>query len=305
MISLSSIRGVGRSFKKHVDLKIPRLSQIWARRICSRHNKDIKLFIVGPQGSGKSRSAIRLGIDLSEQVSLLIGGKPEDYFPLDLSHVFIGDPEAHADALKHIKKHCIYILDDAGVSINARNFMTSYNKSLNDIFQTVRTDNAIIIINAPDSFLIDNVPRTLVSHYAEISESMHSLGYNLLKIFKLERKFREGETHYHHYQFGNTQVVRWKVGDIPEEVANIYEPKRDAATQAIKSNAGKGRKEKEASKREVMAQLREDANMRVRELTDSGFSIRKAVATVNKEMPGARLSEKVHSSWRVKSGFMD
>ena len=51
-----------------------------------------------------------------------------------MSHVFIGDAEEHADALKHIKKHNIYILDDAGVSINARNFMTTYNKSLNDIF---------------------------------------------------------------------------------------------------------------------------------------------------------------------------
>jgi energy-coupling factor transporter ATP-binding protein EcfA2 len=305
MISLESIRGLGRSFKKIVEIRIPKLARIWARRICSRHNKDIKLFIVGPQGSGKSRSAIHLAIRLSEEVSAIVGGKPEDYFPLDLSHVFIGDPEAHAEALKNIKKHCIYILDDAGVSINARNFMTSYNKSLNDIFQTVRTDNAVIIINAPDSFLIDNVPRTLVSHYAEVSESQHSLGFNLLKVFKLERKFREGHTHYHHYQFGNCQVVRWKFGDIPDVVSKLYEVKRDAATQTIKSHAGQSKQDRAAGKRESAAQKKEDGFMKVYELvTTLGYTGQKALSQVNKET-GLNLGRASYSNWLIKKGFIE
>lgn len=302
MIALESIRGMGRSFKKVVEVHVPRLAKIWARRICGRHNKDIKLFIVGPQGSGKSRSAIKIAIRLSEEVADMIGGKPEDYFPLDLSHVFIGDPEAHAEALKNIKKHCIYILDDAGVSINARNFMTSYNKSLNDIFQTIRTDNAVIIINAPDSFLIDNVPRTLVSHYAEVSESQHSMGFNLLKIFKLERKFREGHTHYHHYQYGNVQVVRWKVGNIPDEVAALYEVKRDAATQMIKSHAGTGMKERKASKRAEDLQRRDDACEKVEDrINNEGFTIQKALSLTNKEM-GTNISRAAYNDYRVKHG---
>jgi hypothetical protein len=55
-----------------------------------------------------------------EEARMLLGtpDKWEKYFPRDLSQVFIGDPSAHADALKNIKKHGIYILDDAGVSIN-------------------------------------------------------------------------------------------------------------------------------------------------------------------------------------------
>jgi hypothetical protein len=304
MISIESVRGLGRSFKNQVEVRIPKLAKVWARRICGKHNKDIKLFIVGPQGSGKSRSAIKLAIRLSEEVAGIVGGKPEDYFPLDLSHVYIGDPEAHADALKNIKKHCIYILDDAGVSINARNFMTSYNKSLNDIFQTVRTDNAVIIINAPDSFLIDNVPRTLVSHYAEVSESQHSLGFNLLKIFKLERKFREGHTHYHHYQYGHTQVVRWKVGNIPDEVAALYEVKRDEATQMIKSHAGQGRKERSAWKRQEELQKKEDGYMKVHErINNLGFTIQRALSQTNKET-GLKLSRASYNDWRVKSGFI-
>ena len=304
MISLADVRGIGRSFKEIKEIRIPRLARIWARRICGRYNKDVKLFIVGPQGAGKSRSSIKLAIRISEEIAKIIGGKPEDYFPLDLSNVFIGDPEAHADALKNIKKHNIYILDDAGVSINARNFMTSYNKSLNDIFQTVRTDNAVIIINAPDSFLIDNVPRTLVSHYAEISESQHTLGFNLLKIFKLERKFRESKTHYHHYQYGNVQVVRWKVGNIPDEVAALYEVRRDAATQLIKSHAGQGKQERDAKKRELVSQKRDAAFERAYELFAQTGSKSKSVSQTNKEMPEVKINRQGFNEWLISKGYL-
>lgn len=305
MISLSDVRGIARGVRKVPRAAVRPLAKIWARRLCGRHNKDIKLFIVGPQGSGKSRSAIYLAIRVSQEIANIIGGKPEDYFPADLSHVFIGDPEAHADALRHIKKHNIYILDDAGVSINARNFMTTYNKSLNDIFQTVRTDNALIIINAPDQFLIDNVPRTLVSHYAEVSESQHSLGFNFLKVFKLERKFREEKTHYHHYQFGNVQVVRWRFGDIPEDMALIYETRRDEATQAIKSNAGRKRQSKEAAMRDAHAQLKEEAHMKAWELFSNGDLAKgKAVARANQIFPGAKITRYSFGDFMERSGFV-
>ena len=246
MITTESFRGIGRGDHKIVNVDPPSLARIFARRLCGRFNKDIKLFIVGPQGSGKSRSAMHLGIRVGEEEAKILGGKWEDFFPRDLSHVFIGDPAAHADALKHIKKHGIYILDDAGVSINARNFMTAYNKSLNDIFQTVRTDNALIIINAPDTFLIDNVPRNIVSHFGEVSESQHAMGINFIKIFKMERKFRTGETHYHNYQFGSNMIVRWRFRDIPEDMALAYEKRRDEATQRIKLNAGQDRRKRPA-----------------------------------------------------------
>lgn len=238
LVDLRDIRNIARGLNASQKAKIRTLAKIWADRLCGKHNKDIKLILVGPQGSGKSHTSIYIAIRVAEEIALILGGTWEDYFPRDLSHVYIGDPEAHADALKHLKKHSIYILDDAGVSLNARKFMTSYNQSLNDIFQTVRTDNCLIIINAPDTFLVDNVPRNIFSRYGEISESMHSQGINLVKIFQMERKFRSGETHFHYYQFGNDQVVRWIARAIPEDMTAIYEKRRDEATQAIKANAG-------------------------------------------------------------------
>jgi hypothetical protein len=297
------IRGLGRGKREHPRAAIKKLAVIWARRLCGKTNKDIKLFLVGPQGAGKSYSAIYLAIRVAEEIANIIGGTWEDYFPKDMSHVYIGDPEAHAQALKSIKKNNIYILDDAGVSINARNFMTTYNKSLNDIFQTVRTDNALIIINAPDTFLIDNVPRNIVSFYGEVSESQHSLGLNFVKIFKLERKFRSGQTHYHHYQFGNSQVVRWRFKMIPADMAAAYEIRRDQATQMIKSHAGEKRPDSKQSQRAERLQFKEDVCMRAYEIYQDKGIASKAVSQANKELPGADLSARTFTAWLTKKGF--
>ena len=237
--------GRGRTRRKAV---IKPLAQIFAARVCGKHIKDVKLFLVGAQGSGKSRSFLFLAVRCAEEIAKKRGGVWQDYFPEDLSNVIIGDPAGHADMLKSMKKYNIYIMDDAGVSVNARNFASSYNKSLNDIFQTIRTDRCILLLSAPDTFLIDKVPRTLFNFYGEVAESMHSLGVNLIKIFRLERRFRENDTREIYLQFGNTQVVRHRFLNPPQTMIDRYEILRDKATQVIKSNAGgkeRNRKEKE------------------------------------------------------------
>ena len=306
MISLSDIRGLGRGTRDHPKAAVRVLAKMWADRLTGKFNKDLKLILVGTQGSGKSRTSIYIAIRVAQEIAKILGGTQEDYFPSDMSHVYIGDPETHADALRHIKKHNIYILDDAGVSLNARNFMTAYNKSLNDIFQTVRTDNALIIINAPDTFLVDNVPRNLFSMYGEISESQHSIGLNFVKIMQMERKFREGATHYHHYQFGGNQVVRWKAKDIPQEMAVTYEKRRDEATQMIKANAGKEKSEKKTekqTKREELAQLKETAYVRAWELYSSGeFTKSRATSQSNKEL-GAKIYVVGFDRWMEQRGY--
>jgi hypothetical protein len=180
---------------------------------------------------------------------------------------------------------------------------------LNDIFQTVRTDNALIVINAPDTFLIDNVPRNIVSHFGEVSESQHSLGFNFIKIFKMERKFRSGETHYHHYQFGNDQVVRWRFRDVPADMVEIYEKRRDEATQRIKSNAGKDREDKikKSDKKQEAAQLTEDAYMEAYDLyivsTDKN-RISKSISAVNKRSSTTKINSDGFRRWLMKKGFI-
>jgi predicted Zn-ribbon and HTH transcriptional regulator len=235
-----TIWGLGRGGRLHKpNAERKKLSVIFAETVCGKHLRDIKMMLVGSQGSGKSRSLLYLAVECAKEIAARTGGDPEDYFPSDLSNVVIGDPGGHAELFKNMKRHSILILDDAGVSMNARNFATQYNKSMNDVFQTMRPNRSIVLISTPDTMTTDIIIRTLVSHYGEVAESYHGLGFNDIKVFKVNRKFRTGETHYHYFIFGNEQVVRYRFYNPPQAIIKLYEEKRFDATQAIAANAGK------------------------------------------------------------------
>lgn len=233
------IWNIGTGFKKKRSHESKRLSQMFAETVTGKHLRDIKLMLVGAQGAGKSRSLLYLATECAKEIAKIKGGSPEDYFPSDLSNVVIGSPEGHAELFRNLKMYSILILDDAGVSMNARNFATSYNKSMNNVFQTMRPNRSIVLISTPDTMTTDIIIRSMVSYYGEVSESFHGLGFNLIKIFKVERKFREGKTHYHYLTYGNRVAVRHRFYNPPQSIIDLYERKRLEATMVIAAGAGK------------------------------------------------------------------
>lgn len=239
-VDTSSFWGIGRGGKKTPSSAKPeRLSKIFARTVTGRHIRDIKFMLVGPQGSGKSRSLLYLASECAREIAAAVGGSPEDYFPSDLRNVVIGSPEGHAELFQTMRKHAIIVLDDAGVSMNARNFATSYNRSMNDCFQTMRPNRNIVLISTPDTMTTDVIVRTMVNYYGEVSESYHSEGYNLVKVFRVVRKYREGKTYYLYNQSGGRTIVRYKFANPPEDMIKTYEKKRFEATREIAARAGK------------------------------------------------------------------
>lgn len=240
----SALWGLGRGGRTRESPEPKRLSVIFAETVTGKHLRDIKLMLVGAQGAGKSRSLLYLACECAKEIAARVGGSPEDYFPSDLSNVVIGDPQGHAELFQNMRKYSIIILDDAGVSVNARNFMTTYNKSMNDVFQTMRPNRSIVLISTPDTMTTDVIIRSLVSHYGEVSESYHGHGYNLVKIFNVVRKFREGRTNYVYPKSGNKQIVRYKFLNPPEEIIQRYEKKRLEATRQIAARAGKEKEKK-------------------------------------------------------------
>ena len=244
MVDTSSFWGIGRGRVRENSNKPKRLSTIFAETVTGKHLRDVKFMLVGPQGSGKSRSLLYLACECSKEIAKRVGGKPEDYFPADLSNVVIGDPQGHAELFQNLKKYSILILDDAGVSMNARNFATRYNKSMNDVFQTMRPNRSIVLISTPDTMTTDIIIRSLVSHYGEVAESFHGHGYNLVKVFQVRRKFREGRTHYIYHQDGNQTIVRYRFNNPPGAIIETYERKRYEATRQIAARAGQEKKEK-------------------------------------------------------------
>jgi hypothetical protein len=266
-----------------------------AKRITSRHNKDVRLLVVGEPGSGKSRTLLYLAWRLSEEVAKLKGGSPDDYF--NIGNVGVITAEDIIDKMNNLHRYCIYILDDAGVAWDSRDFATRGNKNLNHILQTCRTANAAILISVPDPKLIDVqvTDRGLIQYWAEVSESLHDYGKNLVKIFRLKRLFRAGKMLYMHPRYGDNKIVRYEARNPPESLIQDYEEMRRAcAADAGSKYEDKGKIERQV-KRDVVKQLREDHMTRAWEyVIKEGLSINKATNKLNRELQAEGVAAKYH-----------
>lgn len=201
------------------------LSSLFATRACGNYNKDVVFLLVGERGSGKSMSALYIAHKTAVEIAKRKGGTWQDYFSMD--NVSIIDPADLLQKLTHIKKYGVYVLDDAGAGWGARSFMSAQNQLLNRILQTVRTQNAVLIITTIDPAHIDVQVRGMSSFYGEVAECHHNLGYSYLKIFRQDKLNRAKKSIYSHLTFHNddgtsAKIVRWVTRMPPKELVDQY-----------------------------------------------------------------------------------
>lgn len=279
-----------------------------AKRITSRHNKDVRLLVVGEPGSGKSRTLLYLAYRLSEEVAKIKGGSPDDYF--NMGNVGVITAEDIIDKMNNLQQHCIYILDDAGVAWDSRDFATRGNKNLNHILQTCRTANAAILISVPDPKLIDVqvTERGLIQYWAEISESLHDYGKNLVKIFRLKRLFRAGKVLYMHPRYGDNKVVRYEAKNPPEHIIEEYELMRRTCAPDAGAKYDDKVKIAKKQKREELAQVRETHMTQAYDyVIKEGLPMNRAIAKLNKQLKESgseiRYPANALTRWRDAQGL--
>jgi len=271
------------------------LAEIFAERVTSKHNKDVLLLLVGERGGGKSYSLLYLAKRCSEEIAKITGGKPEDYFTFN--NVAVIQDESLEEKMENLKAHNIYILDDAGVGWDSRDFASSTNKKLNHILQVCRTANTILLISVPDPFLIDKVPRTMVRYYGEIAEQLHAFGMTLIKVFRNKRLFRAGKTLQVHMRQGGNKVVRRWISYAPSpEMAAEYDVVRKKNAEMVDKQM-----HKEQPQKGCAAPVKDDENLpafddyiyKIARLLDTEERItrQQAVATINKEH-GTRITQR-------------
>jgi len=107
--------------------------------------------IVGGPGSGKSSLAQTMAEILRDNYK----------FKFSVDNIFF-EPADFLDAISMRKS--VVILDEAGVAINARLFMTELNQAISFATQTARFKNNVLIFNAPHINFIDKAVRTLIMH---------------------------------------------------------------------------------------------------------------------------------------------
>jgi hypothetical protein len=193
--------GTMRSFCRGPDKTDGRISGIydsissyWVNTITGEFDQDISSLWVGPKGSGKSSAVLSVCIESAKKVAdwKNDGSKWNEYYNLhELTACIL---EEEATKLMNIqRKHVIKNFDDIGIGWNARSWQDDENMQKNDIFQINRTDSAIQCFSVPNQFLLDKVPRSLVSHYVEMDMRIFEKGYTTIKLFKPKTMFREGK----------------------------------------------------------------------------------------------------------------
>jgi hypothetical protein len=219
-----------------------------SRRICSRFNKNAIMSLFGEPGGGKSMAALSLAVGVSRWNAHFLGGEPEDYFTLQ--NVAVIHPEMLRDMIRGMKRHNIYILDDAGAAYDARKYMSGDNRMLGYVLQTFRTLNGFLIVTSVDGGMLDvNLHRT-ARYYGEVGSTRHALGYTDLKIFRYLRKFRLQNTHYRYLSQSNDEIAAFRAFLPERKLRDAYEKIRAEQATIIQQMDEEAQKAKEKTKEE-------------------------------------------------------
>lgn len=218
----------GLQYKPHGEShKYEFLVEFFANEITGPYDQDISFLLVGNKGRGKSMCALAISYYTACELAERLGGKWTDYFNPDTNMAVILEEEANK-VMGIQTKYQIKNYDDIGIGWGARNWQDQDNKDKNDVFQINRTDNTVQIFSVPNQFLLDKVPRSLVSHYGEMAQQFFAHGFTTVKIFEPETLFREGKIIQPYLNVERSKYVLFRIPKPPEDLVQYYKKRRRA-----------------------------------------------------------------------------
>jgi hypothetical protein len=203
------------------------LVEFFVNEITGPYDQDISFLLVGNKGRGKSLAALSISFYTACELAERLGGKWQDYFNPDTNMAVILEEEAN-NVMKIQEKYQCKNYDDIGIGWGARNWQNQDNKDKNDVFQINRTDNTLQIFSVPNQFLLDKVPRSLVSHYGEMAQQFFAHGFTTIKIFEPETLFREGKIIQPYLNVERSKYVLFRIPKPPDDLVTYYKKRRKA-----------------------------------------------------------------------------
>lgn len=206
--------------------------------ITSKYDQDVSLLLVGNKGRGKSRAALSLcyyaGCELAER----LGGRWDDYFD-PYTHLAIISPKRATELMAIKDKYAVKDYDDIGIGWGARNWQQRENIEKGEVFQISRIDNQLQVFSVPHQFLLDKIPRTLVSHYAEMDQPFFDYGFTTMKMFKPLTLFREGKIIQPYLSVNRVKYVLYRIPKPPAFLDSLYtQMRKDATSEAMSARLG-------------------------------------------------------------------
>lgn len=252
-------RGEEKPFKD-ASKKHESLSVFFAQTVTGAYNQDISFLMVGKKGTGKSYSQLSIAYHTACEIAEIVGGRWDDYFNIE-TNVAIIDPVRANEVMGMQDKYAVKMYDDIGVGWGARDWQKDENKAKNDIFQINRVDNQVQMFSVPNQFLLDKVPRSLVSHYAETYQQFFKKGFVTIKLFEPQTLFRQSKIIQPYLVVNRNKFVLYAIPAPPKELTKQYNVLRQEVTRQIVQM----RREMVAEKLEQQAAPKKESGTEIRE----------------------------------------
>ena len=228
-----------------------------AERVTSSDKQDLTIFISSRKGMGKSYTALYLASRIAEEISLIIGGKPSDYFTID-NCALLMDSAKITNLLSTKGKHQVLIIDDAGVGANNREFLSRGNINFNKIMMTCRTKRWVVIFTSVLKSHVDLNIREMSDILITIYKSFHDGGFNVCKAKNssvVEMSNNKNLTMAKRLMFDKDKKIDFWVAFSPnKEIVEEYDRQRDIAADQILQESNDQLNEKQAGKTETKQQ---------------------------------------------------
>lgn len=208
------------------------LSIYFAETVTGPYNQDISFLMVGKKGTGKSYAQLSIAYSTACEIAEIMGGQWSDYFNME-QNIAIIDPERANEVMGYQEKYAVKMYDDIGVGWGARDWQKDANKAKNDIFQINRVDNQVQMFSVPNQFLLDKVPRSLVSHYAETHMQFFKKGFVTIKVFEPQTLFRESKIIQPYLVVNRNKFVMYAIPKPPDHLSKKYNEMRKEVTRRI------------------------------------------------------------------------
>lgn len=181
-------------------------------------NRNFLAIIAGDTGSGKSMTALKIG----ELLDSSFGINNVAFTPSELVAL-----------IKNVKPKSVIVMDEAGVSYGARDFMKRENKALGGLFQMFRFKLIALIWTLPDVTMLDINARRLMHTYIETIGVDYRRNLSEVKWFSVKINRWTGEVKHIYpriatkHGYSVVKVVRFPKPS--EALINAYEKKKQKA----------------------------------------------------------------------------
>jgi len=262
------------------------VKHVWGR--LHKQNKNFLCAIVGPTGSGKSYSGLRL----AEQV--------DKRFTIDQC---VFTPKEFMDLLNSgkLKRGSVILFDEAGVAVNSRNFQSTTNKLMHFVNQTFRSNNYCVIYTMPDFCFLDLGIRKLVHVILETKKIDYKRELVWTRPLFVENNPQTGRIYmkYPRYRYPSNPrlmqvITRMSFHKPSENLIEAYEAKKEDFNKTLQLDVQSTFNMADTPK----VDTREQAQADVQEVLDAILANKKKYLTPRGKLNKGKVSVDFRVGWR-------